>query len=223
METATAAHLEGQPASAPVNLVCRSCGTPLSCVFVDLGSSPLANSYLTAEDLEKPEVFYPLRVYVCDQCFLVQLPCAVTPQEIFSDYAYLSSYSDSWVRPRRRVRSERHRAVRPRHAQQGRRDREQRRLPAPELQGRAESRSSGSSRRGTPPRSPRRRASDRWSSSSGRQRPASSPAARRGADLLIGNNVLAHVPDLNDFVDGHRRVARARPASRPWSSRTCSG
>ena len=71
---------------------------PLTHVFVDLGSSPLANSYPSAADLERAEVFYPLCVYVCDKCFLVQLPSVVTPEELFSDYAYLSSFSDSWVR-----------------------------------------------------------------------------------------------------------------------------
>jgi SAM-dependent methyltransferase len=77
---------------------CRSCGAPLTHVFADLGSSPLANTYLTEAQLDKPEPFYPLRVYVCDGCFLVQVPEAVTPEEIFKDYAYFSSYSDSWLR-----------------------------------------------------------------------------------------------------------------------------
>jgi SAM-dependent methyltransferase len=77
---------------------CRSCGAPLTHLFADLGSSPLANTYLTEAQLEEPEPFYPLRVYVCEECFLVQLPEAVPPEEIFSDYAYFSSYSDSWLR-----------------------------------------------------------------------------------------------------------------------------
>jgi 2-polyprenyl-3-methyl-5-hydroxy-6-metoxy-1,4-benzoquinol methylase len=74
---------------------CRSCGTELTHTFADLGSSPLANSYLTAEQLAEPEPFYPLRVFVCERCFLVQLPPVVTPGEIFDDYAYFSSFSDT--------------------------------------------------------------------------------------------------------------------------------
>jgi SAM-dependent methyltransferase len=77
---------------------CRSCGAALSHVFVDLGSSPLANAYLSEGQLAEPEPFYPLRVYVCEGCFLVQLPPVVSPVEMFQDYAYFSSFSDSWLR-----------------------------------------------------------------------------------------------------------------------------
>jgi C-methyltransferase C-terminal domain/Putative zinc binding domain/Methyltransferase domain len=77
---------------------CRSCGAPLGHVFVDLGSSPLANAYLSEAQLDEPEPFYPLRVYVCEGCFLVQLPPVVSPAEMFEDYAYFSSYSESWLR-----------------------------------------------------------------------------------------------------------------------------
>jgi len=77
---------------------CRSCDAALVHTFADLGSSPLANAYLTKAQLQDPEPFYPLRVYVCDRCFLVQLPPVTTPEELFSDYAYFSSYSDSWLR-----------------------------------------------------------------------------------------------------------------------------
>jgi len=77
---------------------CRSCDAALVHTFADLGSSPLANAYLTKAQLQDFEPFYPLRVYVCDRCFLVQLPPVTTPEELFSDYAYFSSYSDSWLR-----------------------------------------------------------------------------------------------------------------------------
>ncbi len=76
---------------------CRSCDTPLAAVFADLGSSPLANDFLTEDRLQAPEAFYPLRVYVCEHCFLVQLPEVVPPEEIFADYAYFSSYSETWL------------------------------------------------------------------------------------------------------------------------------
>lgn len=76
---------------------CRLCGAALTETFVDLGMSPLCESYLGAEQLDQPETFYPLHVRVCSSCLLVQLPAYVPGEEIFSDYAYFSSYSDSWV------------------------------------------------------------------------------------------------------------------------------
>jgi hypothetical protein len=79
-------------------LACRFCGAGLSEIFVDLGASPLANSYLEPGDLGRAEAFYPLCVYVCAECLLVQLPEEERPEAIFSDYAYFSSYSESWLR-----------------------------------------------------------------------------------------------------------------------------
>jgi cyclopropane fatty-acyl-phospholipid synthase-like methyltransferase len=76
---------------------CRSCGRPLTDVFVDLGMSPPCESYVPLGRLESPEVFYPLRVWICASCLLVQLPVHVPAEDIFSDYAYFSSYSTSWV------------------------------------------------------------------------------------------------------------------------------
>jgi SAM-dependent methyltransferase len=76
---------------------CRLCGANLTGTFVDLGLSPLCESYVAAEQLDGPEVFYPLHVLLCDQCLLVQLPTYVSGESIFSDYAYFSSYSESWV------------------------------------------------------------------------------------------------------------------------------
>src|SRR5436309_5501896 len=76
---------------------CRFCGAPIEAVFADLGMSPLANSYLPPERANGMEPFYPLRALVCGKCFLVQLEEFETPQTIFSDYAYFSSYSSSWV------------------------------------------------------------------------------------------------------------------------------
>jgi 2-polyprenyl-3-methyl-5-hydroxy-6-metoxy-1,4-benzoquinol methylase len=76
---------------------CRNCGASLHHTFVDLGMSPLANSYLDAVQLNQMEPFYPLHVRLCGTCFLVQLDPVAKPEEIFSDYAYFSSYSDSWL------------------------------------------------------------------------------------------------------------------------------
>jgi hypothetical protein len=74
--------------------------------FVDLGMSPLCESYLPAERLDDPETFYPLHVRLCNECLLVQLPAYVQGEDIFSDYAYFSSYSDSWVAHAKRYADE---------------------------------------------------------------------------------------------------------------------
>lgn len=75
--------------------ICRCCGAALNTVFLDLGISPLANSYVKSEN--QMENMYPLRTYVCEFCFLVQVQEYESPEHIFSDYAYFSSYSDTWL------------------------------------------------------------------------------------------------------------------------------
>jgi SAM-dependent methyltransferase len=77
---------------------CRFCNTALRHTFVDLGMSPLCESYPSENDLNGMEAYYPLHVYVCDQCFLVQLQEYEKAENIFTEYAYFSSYSDSWLR-----------------------------------------------------------------------------------------------------------------------------
>ena len=77
---------------------CRFCNAPLTHVFADLGTSPLCESYIKPEDSNKMEPVFTLKTYVCDQCYLVQLEEFVTPGDIFSDYAYFSSYSTSWLK-----------------------------------------------------------------------------------------------------------------------------
>jgi hypothetical protein len=79
------------------NPECRLCGAALTETFVDLGSSPPCETYLTSGQIDQPEEFYPLHVRICSECLLVQLPAYVDNHEIFSEYAYFSSYSDSWV------------------------------------------------------------------------------------------------------------------------------
>jgi SAM-dependent methyltransferase len=76
---------------------CRFCKSALRHTFVDLGMSPLCESYLRPEQLNEMEPFYPLHVFVCEECFLVQLEEFVSPDNIFKEYAYFSSYSDSWL------------------------------------------------------------------------------------------------------------------------------
>ncbi len=81
----------------PKTACCRSCGARLRHTFVDLGMSPLANSYVKPSQLNTMEPFYPLHAFICHECFLVQLDAVTRPEEIFSDYAYFSSYSESWL------------------------------------------------------------------------------------------------------------------------------
>jgi len=78
--------------------ICRGCGHSIQHVFADLGNTPFSNSYLKSEDLRKMEPYYPLRAYVCATCLLVQVEEFESPDRIFSEYAYFSSYSSSWLK-----------------------------------------------------------------------------------------------------------------------------
>lgn len=77
--------------------LCRLCSSPLVHTFVDLGMSPPCESFVAADAANDVEPFYPLHAFVCDECFLVQLQEYVAPENIFTEYAYFSSFSDSWV------------------------------------------------------------------------------------------------------------------------------
>ena len=92
LETSASAASGRLPAPA-----CRLCGAGLDTTFVDLGKSPLCESFLSAGQLDQTEPFYPLHVRICGQCLLAQLEAYVPASEIFADYAYFSAYSDSWV------------------------------------------------------------------------------------------------------------------------------
>jgi len=83
-------------------VACRLCGANLTETFVDLGMSPLCESYVPAGKTDGPETFYPLHVRICSECLLVQLAAYVAGEDIFSDYLYFSSYSTSWVEHARR-------------------------------------------------------------------------------------------------------------------------
>jgi SAM-dependent methyltransferase len=182
-------------------LACRFCGAPLSHVFVDLGAQPLANSYLEPEDLGKAEPFYPLRVYVCAACFLVQLPEEEKPEAIFSDYAYFSSYSESWLR----------------HAETYAAAMIERFGLSSEHQVIEVASNDGYllrwfKERGIPVLGvePARNVAEAAEAAGiptvvrffGEATARDLAAKGQRADLLVGNNVLAHVPDLNDFVAG---------------------
>jgi len=182
-------------------LVCRFCGAPLTDVFVDLGASPLANSYLEPEDLGKAEAFYPLCVYVCAECFLVQLPEEEKPEAIFSDYAYFSSYSESWLRHAEtyaRAMIERfglgpgHRVIEV-ASNDGYLLRwfKERGIPVLGIEP-ACNVAEAAEVAGIP-------TLVRFFGAATARELA---AGGTRADLLVGNNVLAHVPDLNDFVAG---------------------
>ncbi|MDA6982364.1 class I SAM-dependent methyltransferase, partial [Agrobacterium salinitolerans] len=77
--------------------LCRLCSSPLVHTFVDLGMSPPCESFVAADAANDLEPFYPLHAFVCDECLLVQLQEYVAPENIFTEYAYFSSFSDSWV------------------------------------------------------------------------------------------------------------------------------
>ncbi|HEX4008588.1 MAG TPA: class I SAM-dependent methyltransferase [Solirubrobacteraceae bacterium] len=179
---------------------CRFCGAPLVHVFADLGMSPLANSYLTAQQSNAMEPFYPLRAYVCDQCFLVQLEQFETADHIFGDYAYFSSYSTSWLEHSSRYVEEMIERfsldgssqvielasndgyLLQYFAQHG--------IPVLGIEPAANV-AEVAVQKGIPT------LVEFFGRETARTLQAQSPA-----DLLLGNNVLAHVPDLNDFVAG---------------------
>ena len=115
---------------------CRLCGAQLTRTFVDLGMSPLCESYVPEDRLDEAEVFYPLHVRLCEACLLVQLPAYVSGEHIFSDYAYFSSYSDSWVAHAKRYAEAMTERLAPDARQPRHRGGQQRRLSPAALPGR---------------------------------------------------------------------------------------
>jgi SAM-dependent methyltransferase len=173
----------------------------LSHTVVDLGVSPLCESYVPASALDAMEPFYPLRTWVCDECWLVQLSEYVSPADIFTEYAYFSSYSDSWVDHARRfadrMRSELALGRGSLVVEVGSND-------GYLLQHFA---GAGVPVLGIEPAANVAAAAELRSVPTlvrffGREVASELVAEGRRADLIIGNNVLAQVPDLNDFVAG---------------------
>lgn len=184
---------------------CRFCGAQLRETFVDLGMSPLSNAFLAADQLQRMEPFYPLHVYVCGECFLVQLQQFETPEHIFGNYAYFSSYSDTWLEHARRyvdMAAARFRLGRESYVvelasndgyllqyfvQKG--------IPVLGIE---------------PARNVAQVALAKGIPTEmfffGAETARGLAAKGRRADLLIGNNILAHVPDLNDFVAGMKAL-----------------
>jgi SAM-dependent methyltransferase len=188
--------------------VCRSCGASLRLVLCDLGLSPLSNANTTVDALERGEMFFPLRPRVCETCWLVQLPAAETPDAIFGqDYAYFSSYSDSWLEHARkyceqmcrRLSLDSESLVIEVASNDGYLLQYFQRLGVPVL--------------GIEPAA---NCAEVASSKGietlvrffGRETAQHLRNTRRTASLIVGNNVLAHVPDINDFVAGLKTALR---------------
>jgi len=180
---------------------CRFCNQPLRHTFVDLGLSPLCESYVGQSQLSSPESFYPLHCFVCEKCFLVQLPEHVPANTIFEEYAYFSSYSDSWLAHARDYVE----AITPRL------DLEQKSLVV-ELASNDGYLLQYFKARGIPvlgiepARNIARVAVEKGIPTIavffGRRLARELANGGQQANLLLGNNVLAHVPDINDFVAG---------------------
>lgn len=180
---------------------CRFCGTHLEHTFVDLGMSPLCESYVDNSDLDKMEAFYPLHVYVCGNCFLVQLLEYVKAEDIYSEYAYFSSYSDSWLAHAKnyvemiidRLKLDTNSCVFELASNDGYLLQYfvERGIPSIGIE---------------PAANIAKVANEKGIETIvrffGEQAANDLVADGRRADLLLGNNVLAHVPDINDFVKG---------------------
>ena len=190
-----------------MNGTCRFCHTPLKQTFCDLGMSPLSNSFLSADMLGSMEPFYPLHAFVCESCFLVQLDEFESPEEIFSDYLYFSSYSDSWLDHCRRYTelmidrlgldtssqvveiASNDGYLLQYFADSG--------IPVLGVEPAANV-AAVATQKGIP-------TIVRFF---GAETATDMCAAGQRADLLLGNNVLAHVPDINDFVAGMKTLLR---------------
>lgn len=186
---------------------CRFCSHPLSHTFCNLGKSPLSNSFLKKEQLNAMEPFFPLHAYVCESCLLVQLEEFQKPKDIFSDYAYFSSYSSSWLQHSKAYTEEMVKrfgynssnfvveiASNDGYLLQFFKEKSIPILgiePAANVAKVAES-------KGVPT------LVSFFGTKTAKKLAASGPKA----DLIIGNNVLAHVPDINDFVQGIKTLLK---------------
>jgi hypothetical protein len=193
-------HIDPRPTETALPS-CRFCAAPLRHTFVDLGMSPLCESYVPAERVNAMEPFYPLHAKICERCLLVQLEEFVAADEIFREYAYFSSYSDSWVAHARAyvemavdrfglgpdslvVEVASNDGYLLQHVIE-------RGIPALGIEPAANVAVAA-----------REKGIETVVEFFGRELAARLVAEGRRADLLAANNVMAHVPDLNDFVGG---------------------
>jgi len=188
---------------------CRYCANPLERTFCDLGMSPLSNSFVKPEDAHRGETFYPLHAYVCERCFLVQLEQFEPPEHLFGDYLYFSSYSDLWLEHCRRY-------AQTMRAQIG--------LGPDSLVIEIASndgyllqffKEAGVPVLGIEPASNVAAVAERKGIPTLTEFFGAGLAARlaqqgKRADLAVANNVMAHVPDLNDFAAGLCQVLKPR-------------
>jgi len=180
---------------------CRFCKNNLKHSFIDLGMSPLANSYISHDKLNKMEPFYPLHAFICDQCFLVQLNEFESPENIFSDYAYFSSYSQSWLEHAstyvntmvKRFGLDADSQVIEVASNDGYLLQyfKEKNIPVLGIEPAANVAKVAVN-------SGIQTITEFFGVNTARELASSG----KRADLLLGNNVLAHVPDLNDFVEG---------------------
>jgi SAM-dependent methyltransferase len=186
---------------------CRFCATDLQHTLVDLGMSPLCESYVTADQLDHMEPYYPLHVYVCHRCFLVQVQEYVSPEAIFREYAYFSSYSDSWLAHVKvyvnTITEHLGLTQTSQVVELGSNDGYllqyfvAKGIPALGVEP-AENVAAVAIARGVPT----------VTKMFGRQTAAELAASGHRADLLCGANVLAQVSDINDFVGGMRLLLK---------------
>jgi len=192
------------PAAAPGRPnpgCCRFCGTPFRHTMVDLGMSPLCESFVPSDKMNAMEPFYPLHAWVCERCFLVQLEEYVSGEDIFTDYAYFSSFSDSWLDHCRRYTDQMiaELGLTPRSSVVEVASNDgyllqyfvKRGIPCLGIEPAANV-AKVAEEKGIPT----------LVKFFGRQTARELVAQGKRADLILGNNVLAQVPDLNDFVAG---------------------
>ncbi|MFQ5588132.1 MAG: methyltransferase domain-containing protein [Nitrospiria bacterium] len=186
---------------------CRFCGTLLRHSFCDLGVAPPSNAFLSEKQCDEAEVYYPLHAKVCESCFLVQLPQYQSPSEIFREYVYFSSYSSTWVCHVKQYAEEAVKRFRLNAASQvievASNDGyllehfKAKGIPVLGVEP-AENVAAAAIKKGIPTRA----------QFFGVEAARAMLAEGISADLLIGNNVLAHVPDLHDFVAGLKLLLR---------------
>jgi SAM-dependent methyltransferase len=180
---------------------CRLCGLPLQHTFVDLGMSPLCESFLARQELDSMEPYFPLHALVCEHCFLVQLKQYVSPEDIFREYAYFSSYSSTWLAHaqaycrmiKERLALNRDSLVVELASNDGYLLQHFLPLDVPVL---------GIEPAANVARIAQEKGIPTRVDFFGANLAQELIAAGQRADLIVGNNVLAQVPDLNDFVSG---------------------